>query len=64
MAGTRSNGATGGANCTAHGNVRCSVKKDNLKSDIRSVTFTVTDITHGTYTYDPANSLTTVDVTK
>jgi hypothetical protein len=54
VAGTWSNGATGGAECITDGSGTCAVVKKNLKDSISSVTFTVDDVTHASHTYDRA----------
>ncbi len=53
VTGLWSDGATGTAECTTNDSGWCSVTKRNIKSDVPSVTFTVTDITHAFYTYEP-----------
>lgn len=52
VSGSWSDGATGGATCTTNTNGQCSVTKTNLKSSVTSVTFSVTNISDGTNTYD------------
>jgi hypothetical protein len=47
------NGAIGTASCTTDGNGRCVVSFEGLSSGISSVTFTVQNITHATWTYNP-----------
>jgi hypothetical protein len=54
VAGTWSDGATGGAECTTDGSGQCSVSKGNLKFDVTSVTFTVDGVTLAGYSYAPA----------
>ena len=51
VSGTWSNGANGSANCTATGSGLCTVSKGGLKSNVSSVTFSVTGIS-GSLTYD------------
>ena len=56
VAGTWSNGTTGGAECTTDGSGQCSVVKGNLKFDVTSVTFAVDSVTHSSYAYAPAQN--------
>jgi PKD repeat protein len=57
-----SGGATGGAECTTDANGWCFVTKNSIKTQEASVTYTVTDVTHTTYTYDPGSSETSITV--
>lgn len=58
-----SNGANGGGNCVTNGNGVCSVTKNNLKSNVGSVTFTVTSLTGTNINYVPgANQVSNVTV--
>jgi VCBS repeat-containing protein len=54
VSGTWSDGATGGGTCTTDASGSCDVRKNNLKSNISSVTFTVGGINHTTLTYKPS----------
>jgi hypothetical protein len=45
-------GATGGGSCTTDASGTCSVTKGNLKSNVSSVTFTVTNVTLAGSTYN------------
>jgi hypothetical protein len=51
--GSWSAGANGGASCETGSNGQCSVTKRNIKGNVASVTFTVDNVTHASYTYDP-----------
>jgi protocatechuate 3,4-dioxygenase beta subunit len=50
--------AGGGGSCTTNGSGQCTVTKNNLKSNVGSVTFTVSDITDtgGTYVYSSGSN--------
>lgn len=50
--GAWSNGASGGASCTTIGSGQCSVEKSNLKSNVPSVAFTVTNLSGTDMNYD------------
>ena len=56
VSGAWSDGATGSAECTTDGSGQCSVIKNNLKSDVASVTFTVNSVAHGSFTYAPGDN--------
>jgi PKD repeat protein len=56
VSGTWSAGATGGASCTTDGSGRCAVEKNNIKSNVTSVTFTVGDVTHASLVYDAGSN--------
>jgi thermitase len=56
VSGAWSGGATGGAGCTTDGNGQCSVIKNNLKSNVSSVTFTVSSVAHSSFTYAPGDN--------
>ena len=56
VSGTWNAGAKGGASCTTSAVGTCTVTKKNLKSNVASVTFTVTDVT-GLLTYDSETNL-------
>jgi VCBS repeat-containing protein len=51
VAGTWSNGATGGAQCTTDSNGQCSVTVGNLKLQVPSVTFAVDSLIYASYAY-------------
>jgi hypothetical protein len=53
VAGSWSNGATGGASCVTAGDGRCTAEKANLKSGVASVTFTVDDLAKSGMDYQP-----------
>lgn len=57
ITGAWSDGATGSASCKTGDEGKCSISKSNLKQNIPSVTFTVTDIIHSTLTYVELNNL-------
>ena len=50
--GSWSGGASGGSSCTTDASGQCSVSKANLRSNIASVTFSVSNITSGTGAYN------------
>jgi hypothetical protein len=54
--GTWSGGTNGGDSCTTGEDRSCSLTKSNLKSDIASVLFTVTNVTHPAYSYVPEDN--------
>jgi hypothetical protein len=56
VTGSWSNGTTGTAECTTDGSGQCSVTKANLKTDVGSVVFTVTEVAHGTHSYNPLDN--------
>ncbi|NUM47534.1 MAG: Ig-like domain-containing protein, partial [Anaerolineales bacterium] len=51
VSGAWSNGASGSSSCVTDSNGQCTVTKTNLRTTTNSVTFTVTNATHGSYTY-------------
>jgi hypothetical protein len=53
VAGTWSNGAKGGSECTTDGSGQCSVVKGNLKYSVASVTFTVEGVALTGYDFAP-----------
>lgn len=52
--GNWSNGASGSANCTTNASGTCTVSMSGIRKNVRSVDFTVTNVTHSTLTYNPA----------
>lgn len=63
VTGSWSEGATGTAECITDGSGQCPpVTKNSIKTSVLSVTFTVVDVTHATYTYDEENSVTEIVV--
>jgi hypothetical protein len=56
VAGAWSSGASGTSSCITGGDGSCVVEKSNLKSNIGSVTFTVTGLSKPGMTYDPADN--------
>jgi hypothetical protein len=56
VTGTWSNGATGGGNCVTNVNGQCTVSKNSLKSNVNSVTFTVSGVTHASNTYQSGSN--------
>jgi subtilisin len=58
VTGTWSGGASGSASCTTNGSGACSVSTTAHRNS-ESVTFTVTDITHSSHTYDSTNNVPT-----
>jgi hypothetical protein len=59
VAGAWSNGASGSGSCVTGADGSCSLQKNNLKQNVSSVTFTVTDVAHALYTYSPGSNLET-----
>ncbi len=55
--GNWSNGATGGSSCITGGDGRCTVQKGNLKGNVGSVTFTVTNLSKPGMVYEPADNV-------
>jgi extracellular elastinolytic metalloproteinase len=65
VSGTWSAGATGSDTCATDATGVCSVTKTNLKSNVASVTWTVTGVTKTDYIYDAsANTATVITVLK
>ncbi|MCU0988797.1 MAG: S8 family serine peptidase, partial [Xanthomonadales bacterium] len=56
VSGAWSNGASGSSSCLTGGDGSCIVEKTNLKSNIGSVTFTVTGLDKAGMTYAPADN--------
>jgi PKD repeat protein len=54
--GAWSDGATGGDSCTTDGSGQCSVTKGNLKSNVPSVTFGVSNVASGAGAYAPGDN--------
>jgi protocatechuate 3,4-dioxygenase beta subunit len=54
--GNWSNGATGGALCTTNASGQCSVSKANLKSNVPSVAFSVSNVTSSAGAYVPGDN--------
>ena len=62
VAGSWSDGASGSDSCVTDGSGQCTISKQSLRNS--SVTWTVTGISHESYSYDPsANSMTTITLT-
>ena len=56
VSGTWSGGATGGASCVTDVSGWCSVVKTNLKGNVSSVTWTVSDVVVGADVYQPTDN--------
>jgi PKD repeat protein len=56
VTGTWSGGATGSASCLTDNDGTCQVSKNNLKSNVSSVTFTVLDVSADGYVYAPGQN--------
>ena len=56
MSGAWSNDDTEMSTCTTDSNGQCSLTSSLLGGKTGSVTFTVNGVTHGTFSYDPANN--------
>jgi protocatechuate 3,4-dioxygenase beta subunit len=54
VSGAWSNGASGSGSCVTNASGQCSVSKTGTRSTVNSVTFTVTNATHSSLTYQPA----------
>jgi len=55
--GNWSNGANGSGQCVTDGAGLCSVAKNNLKKQVSSVSFTVTNLTRSGSSYDPVDNV-------
>jgi len=65
VTGNWSAGATGSGSCTTGPTGTCKVTRTKININVSSVTFTVTNVTHATLTYNPAlNVETSIVVTK
>jgi hypothetical protein len=53
-------GANGGDSCITNASGQCAVSKSNIKNNVASVTFTVSDLQHAVNSYDAANNVITV----
>lgn len=56
VSGSWGGGISGGASCTTDGNGQCSVGKNNIKSNVGSATFSVTDVTHSANSYQAGSN--------
>ena len=56
VSGAWSGGYSGSAACTTNGTGQCAVKTRNMRSSSTSVTFTVSDVSHGTLAYEPGDN--------
>jgi len=57
--------AGGSGSCTTDVSGLCSITKGNLRNNLASVTFTVTNVTHAERSYDPSlNTATSIEVPK
>jgi hypothetical protein len=54
VAGNWANGTTGSSSCTTAANGQCTVQKKSIPNTTASVTFSVTNVTHATLSYDSA----------
>jgi hypothetical protein len=54
VSGSWSNGASGSASCTTNSSGQCTVSKSGIPKKTKDVTFTVTNVTHGSLNYNPA----------
>jgi len=54
-----SNGTNGSGSCTTNGSGQCTINKNNLKSNVSSVTLSVTGI-DGSLTYVPSDFISVV----
>ena len=53
VSGIWTEGINGSASCTTDGSGTCTIVKNNIKSDVLSVTFSVADVSAAGYLYDP-----------
>jgi asparagine N-glycosylation enzyme membrane subunit Stt3 len=56
VTGAWSNGATGTGSCVTNASGQCFLSKTGLRTTTNSVTFSVTNATHGSLTYQPASN--------
>jgi hypothetical protein len=56
VSGSWSNGGSGSSACTTNSSGQCTVSKPNIRKNISSVTFTVTNAGHSTLTYNAADN--------
>jgi hypothetical protein len=56
VSGAWSNGATGMPSCVTNSSGVCTVSRNNLRNVTNSVTFTITNITHATLSYNAADN--------
>lgn len=54
VSGSWSNGASGSASCSTNSSGQCTVTKSGIRKKNSSVTFTVTNVSHGTLNYNAA----------
>ena len=59
VTGSWSDGASGTSSCPTDSNGFCTVTKSNINGNRNSVTFTVDDVTHNNYTYNPSLNIET-----
>jgi hypothetical protein len=52
-----SGGASGSGSCTTGSNGQCSVTTGNLRNNVASVTFNVTNVAASGYSYDPGSNV-------
>ena len=56
VSGTWSNGTTGSGTCTTNANGQCTITRTNVRGNVSNVTFTVTNVSHGSFTYQSGNN--------
>jgi PKD repeat protein len=56
VSGSWSAGANGSGSCTTDAAGTCSITKNNVKSNVSSVTFTVDTVSHATFTYQASDN--------
>jgi hypothetical protein len=54
VSGTWSGGTSGPASCITNSSGQCQVNTGDMKKNKKTVTFTVNNVTHATYTYNAA----------
>jgi subtilisin family serine protease len=56
VSGTWSDGAFGSGSCVTDANGLCTISKNNLKSGVNSVTFTLDSLAHSSFQYQPGDN--------
>ncbi|MCB9134117.1 MAG: choice-of-anchor B family protein [Anaerolineales bacterium] len=56
VSGVWSNGASGSGSCVTNANGQCTLSKTNLRNNVNAITFTVTNVTHASYTYQATSN--------
>ena len=56
VSGSWSNGTTGSGSCTTNASGQCTITRTGVRGSVSSVTFTVTNVTHSSFTYQPGSN--------